>query len=76
MCQEKGIASYFLQFEPGVYEKTKPNQDHHFEESKHHRPDQEMIFVEKLQKIKDKAVLIWLSNGSVQVNFPESCILI
>lgn len=30
----------------------------------HLRPD-EMVFVEKLQKIKEKAVLIWLSNGSV-----------
>ena len=35
-----------------------------------------MVFVEKLQKIKEKAVLIWLSNGSVQVNFPDCCVLI
>jgi len=35
-----------------------------------------MIFVERIQKIKEKAVLIWLSNGSIQVNFPDCCVLI
>ena len=35
-----------------------------------------LIYVEKLQKIKDKAVLMWLSNKSIQVNFPDCCILI
>ena len=35
-----------------------------------------MIFVERIQKIKEKAVLIWLSNGSTQVNFPDCCVLI
>ena len=39
-------------------------------------PSDNMIFVEKLQKIKEKAVLIWLSNGQIQVNFADCCILI
>ena len=67
------IPSYFLHFERGVYEKQGQADD--ASGLANLRAD-EMIFVEKLQKIKEKAVLIWLSNGSVQVNFPDCCVLI
>jgi len=37
---------------------------------------QDVIFVDKILQLKDRAILIWFSNGSVQVNFQESCVLI
>lgn len=67
------VPNYFLQFEKGVNLRSKVEQTP--EETKAMGPS-EMVFVEKLQKIKEKAVLIWLSNGTIQVNFPECCILI
>lgn len=58
------VPNYFLQFEPGVYENGTDQYSPEESKAMHLRPD-EMVFVEKLQKIKEKAVLIWLSNGSV-----------
>ena len=73
--KDRSIPAYFLEFEAGVYEKTSRVGGACHEESKRGGAS-EMVFVEKLQKIKEKAVLIWLSNGSIQVNFPDCCILL
>ena len=37
---------------------------------------QDIVYVDKILQLKDRATLIWFSNGSVQVNFQESCVLI
>lgn len=62
--KDRQIPAYFLQFERGVFEGQG--------QEEYTGP----VFVKKIQKIKEKAVLIWLSNGSIQVNFPDCCVLI
>ena len=57
------VPNYFLQFEYGVYNNEAIENSP--EETKSSQPRDELVFVEKLQKIKEKAVLIWLSNGTV-----------
>ena len=57
------VPNYFLQFEYGVYNNEVIENSP--EETKSSQPRDELVFVEKLQKIKEKAVLIWLSNGTV-----------
>ena len=53
------MPNYFLQFE----KKSKP--------AEQPQGEQNVVFVEKIFQLKDRATLIWFSNGSVQVNFQD-----